>query len=172
MSSGTLIILRLIHIVLGAFWVGAIAFLAFFLIPSIRAAGPAGGAIMQQLTARKMQAWLMGAAILTVLSGFGLYWHDSNGFSSSTWLSSGPGRTFGFGAVVAILSIVIGMAVNSPAARQLSELAASVHAAGRPPSPEETATLQRLQGRLAKGAVAAAVLLLLAAAAMAAARYT
>lgn len=172
MSLGLLLVLRLLHIVLGVFWVGAAVFIGFLLIPSIRATGAAGGAVMQRLTSRQMHVWLMGASVLTVLSGIGLYWHDSAGFSSSAWLGSGPGRTFGLGAVLALVAIVIGMAVNARAARQLDDLAARVQAGGRPPSPDEAATMQRLQDRLAKGAVLAAILLLLATAAMAAARYT
>jgi uncharacterized membrane protein len=172
MSLGTLLVLRLLHIVLGVFWVGAVVFIAFFLIPSIRATGAAGGAVMQRLTSRQMHLWLMGASVITVLSGIGLYWHDSAGFSSTAWLGSGPGRTFGLGAVLALVAIVIGMAVNARAARQLGDLAARVQAGGRPPSADEAATMQRLQDRLAKGGVLAAILLLLATAAMAAARYT
>jgi uncharacterized membrane protein len=172
MSLGILLVLRLVHIVLGVFWVGAAVFLAFLLVPALRATGPSGGAVMQRLTEMKMHLWLMAASILTVLSGFGLYWHDSAGFTSKAWLASGPGRTFGLGAILALVGIAIGMAVNSPAARQLGVLMATVQAAGRPPSPNEVAIVQRLQDRLAKGGTATAVLLILAAAAMAAARYT
>jgi len=172
MSLGTLLVLRLLHIVIGVFWVGAVVFIAFFLIPSIRATGAAGGAVMQRLTSRQMHLWLMGASMLTVLSGIGLYWHDSAGFSSSAWLGSGPGRTFGLGAVLALVAIAIGMAVNSRTAKQLGDLAARVQAGGRPPSPDEASAMQRLQDRLAKGAVLGAILLLVATAAMAAARYT
>jgi uncharacterized RDD family membrane protein YckC len=46
-----------------------------------------------------------------------------------------------------------------------------VQAAGRPPSPDEAAAIQRLQARLASAALVVAVLLLLATAAMALARY-
>jgi uncharacterized membrane protein len=172
MSLGLLLVLRLLHIVLGVFWVGAVVFIAFILNPSIRATGAAGGAVMYRLTSRKMHLWLMGASVLTVLSGIGLYWHDSAGFRSSAWLGSGPGRTFGLGAVLALVAIVIGMAVSARAAKQLGDLAARVQAGGRPPSPDEAATIQRLQDRLAKSGVLAAILLLLATAAMAAARYT
>jgi hypothetical protein len=172
MSLALLIVLRLVHIVIGVFWVGAVAFIAFLLFPTIRESGPAGGPVMQRLMARGLNLWLMAAAILTVLSGLALYWHDSAGFSSSDWLASGPGRTFGLGAVLAFIGIGIGMGVNSRAARQLGALMASIQASGRPPLPDETAAIQRLQDRLAKGGVATAVLLLLAAAAMAVARYT
>jgi len=172
MSLAVLIFLRLVHIVIGVFWVGAVVFIAFLLFPAIRESGPAGGAVMQRLMARGVNLWLMAAAILTVLSGLALYWHDSAGFSSSEWLGSGPGRTFGLGAVLAFIGVGIGMGVNSRAAKQLGELTARIQAAGRPPTPDETAAIQRLQDRLGKGAVAAGVLLLLAAAAMATARYT
>ena len=172
MSLALLIFLRVVHIVLGVFWVGAVAFIAFMLFPTVRESGPAGGAIMQRLMARGVSLWLMASAILTVLSGLALYWHDSAGFSSTTWLGSGPGRTFGLGAVLALLGVGVGMGVNTRAAKQLGALTASIQAAGRPPTPVETAAIQRLQDRLGKGGVVAAVLLLLAAAAMAVARYT
>ena len=172
MSLALLIFLRLIHVVLGVFWVGAVAFVAFLLFPTIRESGPAGGAVMQRLMARGVNLALMAAAILTVLSGLALYWHDSTGFSSTAWLASGPGRTFGLGAVLAFIGVGVGMGVNSRAARQLGALTASLQGAGRPPTPDETAAIQRLQDRLAKGGVAAAVLLLLATAAMAVAHYT
>jgi uncharacterized membrane protein len=172
MPISALLVLRLLHIVLGVFWVGSVTMLTLFLLPSLGAAGPAGGAVMQQLTqVRRLPVWMMAAAILTVLSGLGLYWHDSAGFSSSTWLASGSGRTFGLGGVLAIVAVVIGMAVNNPAGKKLGAMMAQVQAAGRPPSPEEAATIQRLQARLAKAAVTVTVLLLLATAAMALARY-
>jgi uncharacterized membrane protein len=172
MSLALLIFMRLIHIVLGVFWVGAVTFIAFLLFPTIRDSGPAGGTVMQRLMARGVNLALMAAAILTVLSGLGLYWYDSAGFSSTEWLASGPGRTFGLGAVLAFIGIGIGMGVNSRAAKQLGALMARIQGAGRPPTPDETAAIERLQGRLGKGGVATAVLLLLAAAAMAVARYT
>jgi uncharacterized membrane protein len=172
MSTSGLLFLRLLHIVLGVFWVGSVTFVALLLLPSLRAVGPAGGAVMQQLTqVRRLPVWMMVAAILTVLSGLGLYWYDSAGLSSSTWLASGSGRTFGLGGVLAIVAVVIGMTVNNPAGKKLGALAAQLQAAGRPPSPEEAATIQRLQERLAKAAVTVAMLLLLATAAMALARY-
>lgn len=166
-----LYVLRILHIVVGVFWVGSVVFLSAFLTPSIRAAGPAGGAVMQQLMgARRTPIWLMAASIITLLSGIGLYWHDSGGFQSA-WLGSGPGRVFGLGGVFALAAVVVGMTVNSPAARRLGELSGRVQAAGRPPAPDELAAIQSLQGRLARGTVWAAVLLGLATLAMAVARY-
>jgi hypothetical protein len=172
MSSGLLLLIRLIHIVIGVFWVGAVTFIAFFLIPSVRSIGPAGGALMQQLTQiRRMPAWLTGAGVLTILAGLLLYWHDSGGFGSVEWMRSGPGVTFGLGALLAIAGTGFGTAVNAPAARELGAIMARAQAAGAPPSDADLAVVQRLQARLAWGAQASAVLLLLAAAAMSVARY-
>lgn len=164
-------ILRVVHVAIGAIWVGIVVFLAAFLVPSVLAAGQAGGAVMQQLMqARRLPLWIMAAALLTVLSGLALYGHDSAGFKSA-WLGSGPGRTYGFGAVCALLAVGVGMAVNTPTARRLGELTARLQGAARPPDPDELAAIQRLQIRLARGAVGAAVLLVLATGAMAVARY-
>ena len=168
----TLLILRLVHIVAGVFWVGAVIFIALFLMPSLRGAGPAGGAVMQQLAqVRRLPIWMMAGSILTLLSGIGLYWHDSAGFSSTTWLASGTGRMFGLGGVLAIAGSVLGMSISSPAGRRLGMLMAKIQAAGRPPSAEEAATIQQLQGRLTWTSQVLAVVLALATAAMAVARY-
>ena len=170
MSTSVVMLLRLIHVVVGMFWVGGAVFIAAFLVPAIRGAGPAGGAVMGQLQDRKLSVFIMFFAIFTILSGVGLYWNNSAGFSSA-WLGSGPGRTFGLGAVFAILTMIIGMTVNSPTAKKLGDLVAAAKAAGGPPSAEVQAEMQRLQVRLGKSAVAAAVLLTCAAAAMSVARY-
>ncbi len=66
MSGTTIILLRLIHILSGVFWVGSVLFVARFLLPTLRAVGPAGGPVMQQLTqVRKLPSFMMVVAILT-----------------------------------------------------------------------------------------------------------
>ena len=174
LNSGlsTIYVLRVLHIGFGVFWVGAVLFIAAFLIPSIRSAGPAGGAVMRQLVqGRKLPFWMMGAALVTVLSGFGLYWVDSAGFKSSEWLGSGTGRTFGLGGLLALIAGVLGSAVNAPAGKRMGQIAAAIQAAGRQPTPEEAAQIEGLQQRLNRATYWVAVLLLLAALAMAVARY-
>ena len=164
-------LLRVAHIVGGVFWVGSVLFLAGFLLPGLRAAGPSAGPVMQQLVqVRRLPLWLMGAAIVTVLSGIALYWHDSAGFTSD-WLASGQARVFGMGGVLALIAVVLGMAVNSPAGKQLGALMDRLQAAGRPPTPEELAAMQALQRKLSRATTWAAVLLVLATTAMAVARY-
>jgi hypothetical protein len=68
-----LIVLRLIHIVVGAFWVGSLVFIAAFLIPAVRATGPAGGPVMRHLTQVLHLHWYMVTSTwLTLLSGAAL----------------------------------------------------------------------------------------------------
>lgn len=171
-SPVTVYLFRIVHVVVGVVWVGGAVFIAAFLVPSVRAAGPAGGAVMQQVAqVRRLPLWLMAAMLLTVLSGLGLYWIDSAGFRSSAWLGSGPGRVFGLGGAFAVAAGVLGMVVNAPTARRLGAIIARVQATGRPPVPEAAAAIQRLQARLGRAATVAAILLLLATLAMAVARY-
>jgi hypothetical protein len=119
---------------------------------------------------RKLPLFMMFVPIITVLAGFALYWNDSRG-TNGQWTHSGPGMTFGFGAVIAIAILVLGMAVNAPTAKKLSKLGAEIRLRGGPPSAGEQAEILRLQDRLAKAMLAAAILIILAAIAMSVARY-
>ena len=162
--------LRIIHILAGVFWTGTAVFTAFFLVPAVRALGPAGGPVMQQIAEkRKLPIYFMIAGFLTVLSGIGLYSKASGGFSNQ-WMHSGPGMTFGIGAVFAILAMVIGMAVAGPTAKRAGALAGTIAKAGRP-TPEQQAEMRRLQARMGKAGALGAVLLVCATIAMAVARY-
>jgi hypothetical protein len=165
------LILRVIHIVAGVFWVGSILFLARFLMPSVMALGPAGGPVMDQLNrVRKVPQALMGAGIVTVLAGIALYWKDSLGFSGP-WMASPTGRVFGAGGGIALIGLIIGFSVNRPTAQRLAALAAAIQASGGPPTAEQMATVQALQARLATATSIVAVLLTLTTVAMAVARY-
>jgi uncharacterized membrane protein len=163
--------LRLIHVVCGVIWVGGVLFIAWFLIPTIRGVGPAGGPVMSHMVqVRRLPIVMMVVAILTVLSGLALYWRDSGGFHGA-WMQTGTGIVFSLGALLGLASVALGMAVSSPVGRRLGVLAAAAQAKGGPPSAEEAAEMQRLQARLAASSNLVAVLLVLATAAMAVARY-
>jgi hypothetical protein len=164
-----IIVLRVLHIVGGVFWVGVAIFVAAFLGPALRAAGPAGGVVMGPL-ARRLPLAMMISMSVTLIAGFLLYWANAR-TGGSAWLGSGPGRTFGLGGVLALAGGVVGMVVNAPTGRKLGALGATMAAAGRAPTTDELATMQALQRRLATAATVVAVLLVLATVAMAVARY-
>jgi hypothetical protein len=166
-----LILLRLIHIVSGVFWAGTAMFNAAFLIPAVRALGPAGGPVMQEIAGkRKLPVYFLVAGLLTVLSGFGLYWHDSQGFTNGFMRSAG-GMTFGIGAVLALIAVFLGIFVATPAAIRAGKLGAAIAAGGKPPTPEQAAEMQQAQATLGKMALVAAGLLTLTTIAMAVGRY-
>lgn len=163
-------VLRLLHILSGAFWYGSIIFTARFLMPSLRAVGPAAGPIMAQLNQRKLSVALMGAAFVNLGSGIWLMFITSGG-DFATWSRTGMGRTLSFGAACAILAMIIGMIVNPPAVKRLGEIAAGAAKRGGPPSAEEAAEAGRLQKRMGIATTIVAILLTLAVSAMAVARY-
>lgn len=162
---------RFIHVVTGVLWAGALIFIAWILLPAIRATGPSGGALMQQLVrVQRVPVYLMLLAILAILSGLSLFWLDARAFGEA-WMHTGPGRTFSAGGALAILAAILGMAVNTPAAKKMGALIGSIQASGAPPSPEQGAEIERLQHRLFRATRAAAVLILLAVICMGVARY-
>ena len=166
-----LILLRITHVVFGVFWVGTAIFNAVFLIPTVRALGPAGGPVMQEIAEkRKLPIYFFISGILTVLSGFGLYWYDSEGFTNGFMRSAG-GMTFGAGGLLALITLLLGIFVITPAAIRASKLGAAMAAAKKPPAPEQAAEMQRLQAKLGQMGGVAAGLLTLTTIAMAVARY-
>jgi uncharacterized membrane protein len=166
-----MIVLRLIHIVLGVFWAGAAFVTAGFLLPSAQAAGPASGPMMKQLIAvRRLPVVVMVAAILTLLSGLGMYWRD-NSVSNGAFARSTQGMTLGLGAVVALLTLGLGMGVITPTGKKLTELMATIASSGGPPTAEQGKTMAALQARMMAGSRAAAALVLIIVITMAVARY-
>jgi uncharacterized membrane protein len=165
-----ILILRFFHIVAGVFWAGAAMFSARYLLPSLKAAGPAAQPFLAQLNKRRIPMAMMGAALVNIASGIWLMALDSGG-GDGAWARSPMGRTLMLGGALAIVAVLLGLAVGMPAGRRMGTIAAAVQQRGGPPAPDEAAELARLQRRSGMAAVSAAVLLFLATAAMAVARY-
>jgi hypothetical protein len=166
-----MIALRLTHILLGIFWAGAVFITAGFILPSAQAAGQGAGPMMRQLIAvRRMPVVAMIAAILTVLSGFGMYWRNYS-LSQGAWAGSTQGMTYGIGAVSALLTLGVGMGVLTPTAKKLTQLTAGIASSGNPPTSEQAATIAALQSRMLAAARTAAGLLVVTVITMAIARY-
>jgi len=163
--------LRFIHIVLGVFWGGAAFVTAGFLLPSAKAAGPGAGPMMRELIGvRRLPIVIMVAAILTVLSGLGMYWHD-NSVSNGAFAKSRQGMTLGIGAALAIIAVIIGMIFVAPTGNKLTRLTATIAGAGAPPSAEQAKELAALQTRMALASRAATGLVGITIITMAIARY-
>src|SRR5262249_25430916 len=128
-------ILRLIHIVVGAFWVGGAITTAFFILPTVQATGPIGGQFAGQVMARtRLPTVLVAAGGIAVLAGIILYvmkWAPG-GFA-------GPAVYYAIGGVIAIIVLIIGGTVSRPAADMLSTLGQKIASQGSPPTAEQTA---------------------------------
>lgn len=170
MNTFTIVVLRIVHVVSGAFWLGVAVFNAFFLLPAVRATGPAAGQLMVQLVrVRKLPQYVNVAILLTVISGLILFGWRAGGLGS--WMTSPSGMAFGAGAVLALVTAVIGMAIITPTAARLGRLSESAATATESEAATIRTTIQQLQTRMQSMARIAAWLLILAAACMASGRY-
>jgi hypothetical protein len=138
--------LRLIHVLLGVFWAGTIFFMAAFLLPTVRQVGPEGGKVMGHLVRSRFIVVLPTAAILTILSGLGLYWET--GKLNAAWFATSQGMVLGTGATAAIVAFAIGMTIQRPSAIKSASLAAEIQAGGGPPTAEQAALMAVLQRRI------------------------
>ncbi|HUL02894.1 MAG TPA: hypothetical protein VLV16_06655 [Gemmatimonadales bacterium] len=156
-----IVVLRLVHIVLGASWVGMMVLAQLFLAPAIADVGPEGGKVMAALQRRKLMTVIPIFAVLTIVSGAGLIFAVYG--TMAGFMASRAGQTFALGAALAIVAFVIGITVMRPAMMRMGMLAQD------PVKNKEE--IQRLRARGATVGLAAVVLLLLAVGAMAVARY-
>ena len=165
-----LVVLRLVHVGTGVFWAGTLLFVALFLEPGIRAAGPPGGAVMQQLHRLRYFTIMPVVALLTLVSGFWLYWKVSNGFDPA-WMGSRVAMSLGTGGVLSLVAFAIGMLVLRPTTLKVLALAAEAQQAQPEAREGIMARTTPLRARMRTAGRSVAVLLGLAVITMAVARY-
>jgi uncharacterized membrane protein len=170
-DGAIMILLRLIHIVSGVFWAGTVMVIAWFLLPSAQALGQPGGAFMQQLMFRqRLRMFLLGAMVLTILSGLTMYgWLAME--TDGAWARSKTAMVLGVGAVAAIIAGGIGGGVVGHLGKKMMELGAAIQASGNPPTDAQKAELESYQRRMRSAFRIVAILVLIATIAMASARY-
>jgi uncharacterized membrane protein len=163
------IVLRVIHIASGIFWVGSATFLLVFVEPTVHALGPQGGPFMAHMArARRMPTIIAVSAVLTIAAGVWLYWRDTNGFDSDI-VTTGPGIGFGVGGLAAIVAFFVGLILVRPRVERMGELGGAM--ASGTPTPEQAQEMGALQGSLRSLSIFNEVLLLIAVVAMASARF-
>jgi uncharacterized membrane protein len=164
------LLLRLIHILAGIFWVGVAFLMAGFVLPALRESGMEGGRFMQQVMVRRRLPLFLGLAmLLTLLSGLTMYARLASA-THGTWASTRPGIAYGVGGLVAIVAAIVGFGISGTAGRRMMAIGQRVAEAGGPTA-EQQDELARLQDRSSVGMRIAAGLLAVAAGAMAIARY-
>ncbi len=165
------LVLRLIHIGAGAFWVGAVFTFFLFVQPAAVAIGPEATKFTYQLLHhRRLPAVILAAAVVTVLAGIWLLVITSNGLNPDLLFDeSRLGYTVG--GVAAILTLAIGGLYVLPRTRVVERTIGELLAEGRPPTPDEQQTLARVGGESRRAGWLVIIGLSVAVAAMATARY-
>lgn len=160
-------VLRLIHIVGGMYWFGAVLVMYFFIMPTVAATGDAGQQFMKYLGSKSgFSNSILIAALSAAIAGAWLYWIDSSGLQSD-WMKSSSGFVFGFGGFFGAVALVFGIIVNR-AIVALGKLGAQIQ--GKPTA-EQMAQMQVLQKRSGMGLKHTAYALIVSGVCMAAARF-
>jgi uncharacterized membrane protein len=163
-----MMVLRVIHIGAGLFWVGSVFFMTRFILPAIQEAGPDGGKFAAVLMrGGRVQRAIIESAGVTIVAGLIMYVRyivQTNG----AWARSPVAMGYGVGAVAALVAFILGVTINAPAARRLQAIMGS---AGGPPNAEQQAELVRLRERMASTSRIVLVLLTVAVISMAISRY-
>jgi hypothetical protein len=162
--------LRLIHILTGVFWAGTVFFMVSFLIPSMTAAGPGARPVQAEFAKRNLFVKLPIIGLLTILSGFTMYYLRMQG--SSSFAPTNEARVLGVGGVAALVALIFGATFVRPNQARAMEL--GMKAGPLPPGAEKDALMAQvaaLGGKVAMGARVVATLLGIAVITMAVARY-
>ncbi len=166
-----MVLLRLIHILGGVFWVGTVFFITWFLFPATKATGQAGLVVMQEvMMRRKMSIYLMTAMGLTILSGLTMYARMAM-ITHGAWASTTPAKVLGFGALCGIAGGAIGGSISKATGLKMAAIGKAIQESGGPPTEAQKAEIGALQDKMQKVMRIVALLLVLAVAAMASARY-
>ena len=162
-----MLVLRLVHIFAGVFWVGTTLTTGLYLRPATQAAGEGGRQVMHQLiTKARLATAMTTAAILTVLAGYAMYWLDSDGFTSA-WTHSGPGTGFAIGGGAGLLGLITRILAN----RNMGALNRLASGSDESSTKEESQKLNSLQKTQALLYTLNTWLLIIAVLFMATARY-
>jgi uncharacterized membrane protein len=165
------VVLRLIHVLSGAFWLGAAVTMFLFLQPTARATAPEGQRFMLHLLRnRRFSEVVLGTALLTGAAGAILFWRDTNGLDLELMLQP-EHLGFTVGGVAGGIALLGFVFVGYPAGRRLIAISSRLEAERRPPNEDEQRMLATAQRMLSRIGLAVLVLLIVAAAAMATARY-
>jgi len=169
-----ILLLRLVHILSATFWLGAGLMSSLFLMPTLAAAGPSGGAVLQGLRSRGLMTWMPIAAVLTLTTGARLWWVMAAG-QPAVFLASPMGRTLAWSGAAALVGFALAMLVGRPSQVQAAQIGARLGEVGAILSASERESLTRrvaiLRRRGGQASFAAVVLLTLSGAGMAVARY-
>jgi hypothetical protein len=161
------VILRLLHIVFGAFWVGAALFMAWVVIPRVQALGPAVAGPVFASLGKIVGPVLLGSGVITVAAGITLAFRLRSD-NLDTWFDTGWGWAIALGFVMSLAALAVGSRA-ALLARKMAAMGASM--AGREPTPEEMGQMRSTSQRLMNLGRISSILVLIALGTMASARF-
>ena len=129
------IILRIIHIFSGVFWIGVAMFNIGFLQPTVQATGAEGQKVMQHLSGKtRFLIFSYLAATLNMLSGMWMFWNLSR-FNWDFATASGYGIFLSIGGTFGVLAWIIVIFVIRNIFNQLGAIGNQIHTQEGPPTP-------------------------------------
>ena len=171
MDHTWLLLLRLVHVIGGMLWVGAVVALAWFVVPTARLEGAHGGRFVDRMMEeRHFATYIPVLAIASLISGFVMYGR-AMAATQGQWASTRPAMVYGLGAVTAVLAMIVGITMGAASEKRMAAINRRLRTEGREPTAAETALIDSLRARAGLGSRIASVLLLVTAVAMAVARY-
>ncbi len=161
-----LVIVRLVHIISGTFWVGAAIYLAVLLEPSIRSSSVELERQLLRRTSRLNSLWITSSAVVTIASGFAL-------------ISMTPGRSMselgdgGWGTMilVGLLASLAAFFISGFAGMATAKLRRAVESASASATPDTERQLANFRRRLSSLGYLNAILVVVAVGSMAIARF-
>lgn len=144
-----MIVLRIIHIFSGVFWVGVSLFNIGFLQPTIQSTGSEGQKVMQHLTTQtRFTMTVYTAATLSLLSGLSMYW-ILFGFRLSA-LGSGYGLSLTIGGLAGVIAWFMALFVIRRIIGRMQAVGKAVQKQGGPPNAQQAAELQAAGAQMAQ----------------------
>jgi len=166
-----MLILRVIHIFSGVFWVGFSFFNVGFMQPTIAAVGAEGQKVMNYLTQKThLLVTVYATATLTMLSGVAMLWILSG--LKLSFLRSGYGLLLSVGGLAGIIAWVIALFVIRGIISRMSSLGRQIGQSGGPPTPEQAGLMGSLVAQLGTAGRVGVIFMIVALLGMSAAQYS
>jgi len=164
------IVLRIVHIFSGIFWVGFGLFNFFYFQPAIRATGAEGMAVMQHLNQKtNLMPTVYLAATLTFLSGLGLFWPLAVSMPST--LHSSYGIVISVGSLSGIIAWLHAIFLVRKIISKIQVLGGQIQSQEGPPTPDQQSEMDALASRLNRAGKMVIVFMVIAVFGMSIAQY-
>jgi len=142
--STTILILRVLHIGFGSFWVGTDAFLALLLLPGLRKLGPDVERRVMAAIMRFLPPVMMVSSLVTFVSGIFMT-GIMRGWNVDWVFASGWGIAISIGFIGTLISLIVGFGLLPPLMMRADKLERSFE--GRQPAAAEAEEFDSLRAR-------------------------